>query len=165
MSVSGNRPETIEAVIRAGLTGTITEGTAGSTISFTLHVAEDDRDPTIGAGTTADGGYTLVCLGSRGTGSAAPSGTGGTVQRQRVLSWLLSVSYLVSGARGEALGTATTAIASSLLDLVEAALEPQLGANYNAQFVDIGRLYRPPDREMFYVQEINISAITHWSRT
>lgn len=163
MSVTGYRPENIQAAIMAALVGNTITGTY---IAFTLNQAEDDMDPAVGAYGMADGGVAVVDEGSV-TSAGAPftSGSAGRTQDYHTHTFRTIITYSVAGVTGQVLNADTSSISRQILNLIKAGLQPLTGSPvYTIPANGIRRMgpKRHPQQRGFYVQEIVVSIAAFW---
>lgn len=124
-------PSDIVGAITSELAGTVVSATIDVTpVGFTLHVAEDDVDPTLGTQTGADGAFSVVLTWGESSSRLAADGLDfSSISRWR---WPVTVrvSYDVGGVRPEVRTGVRPQFEQAVVNAVRTALMPTAGQNW-----------------------------------
>lgn len=160
MALSGTRAATLRATVLAALSGQSLTGLTYLTVTLTPSSDPLDVLTPTGALECQDGAL-VVLVRSQTTQAATPQTTGGRVQRwwQHTLTVRWAVAVL--GLDGHKVSDDLQRVTDAVIDLVEAALEPQSGANLNV----VSGAFGPPTRRGdFLIYEVTYACREPWAR-
>jgi hypothetical protein len=161
MSMYGRRTADIRSVIQTALNGQALSGLTHLTVTLTK-----SSDPLTlltpgGVVECIDGAFTVIPR-SRTGAAMTPQTTGGRTQRIVTHTFAIQWAVNVGTCDLDKLDTDLIVISDAVIDLIDAALEPQSGAQYNVtEWSTI-----PPMRNGDYlIYEVQYVVKDPWSRT
>lgn len=163
MSVTGAtlddvRQVAVDALVGQTLTGTYLTSVSMSEAANTWTIATGPR-------WCQDGGVMVRLLRSPSTGSYTRQESGGHTQRQHRTTLRIEVGVDITAAAGSEVNADLASMARQVVNLLEAAYEPQSGGNHIVDRVSYLGARPAQGNESLAVLEFEIDILHHWRRS
>lgn len=161
MAVTGRTIEDIRQTLVDGFVGQTITGAGAKPLTRTLKAGDDPYDVMAAPRGCVDGGVIVDTPRTVSTGRTMPGfATGGRVQHECRTTFDIEVGLNVEGCTGNTLSANLTAWIRQLINLIEAALEPQSGQNENLSSRSCTH-GRSPNNTGFVIFRLTCE-VTHW---